>query len=68
MKVLENNAKIAEIEARLNKYGYLSKAMLPGYADGRVFLTLEAIKRITFNSQATQIAASTPISIIGISS
>ena len=68
MKVLENNAKIAEIEARLNKYGYLSKATLPGYADGRVFLTLETIKRTSNQTQATPIAASTPIFTIGTSS
>lgn len=40
MKVLENNAKIAEIQSRISKYGYLSKNSLPGYADGRVFQIL----------------------------
>ncbi len=44
MKVIENNANIAEIESRLNKHPYLSKNTLPGYPDAMVFSILESSK------------------------
>lgn len=47
MKALENNANLAEIEARLNKYSFLSRNNLPGSPDGRVFAILENTKRNT---------------------
>jgi hypothetical protein len=65
MKVLESNAKIAEIESRFNKYSYLSKNTLPGYADARVFQILESIKRMFIVRQGTPTARPTPISTTG---
>lgn len=41
MKLLENSPKIAEIESRLAKYTFLSRANLPGYLDGIVFDNLK---------------------------
>lgn len=41
MKVLENSPKIAEIEARLAKYTFLSRNNLPGYLDGTIFQALK---------------------------
>lgn len=68
MKVLENNARVAEIEARLTKYSYLSRKSLPGAADGRVFQALEQTKSINSVMQSIQIVNYPLIFIIGTSS
>lgn len=40
MKLLESSPKVAEIESRLAKHTFLSRANLPGYLDGLVFRNL----------------------------
>ncbi len=42
MKLLGNSNKIAEIQSRLAKYNFLSRANLPGYLDGLVFQNLQS--------------------------
>jgi hypothetical protein len=41
---LESSTKLSQLEARLNKNGYLSKGSLPGGADATVFLCLDSLK------------------------
>jgi len=43
---LESSSKLSQLEARLNKNGYLSKGSLPAGADAKVFLYLEQSKSI----------------------
>lgn len=47
-RYLENNLKLQEVEARLSKNAYLSKGVLPGYADAQIFEALKAAESTYF--------------------
>ena len=65
MKTLESTSNTASIEARLNKYPYLSKNTLPGYPDAKVFSILESNKSTLISRQNFLIDRATLTSTTG---